>query len=71
MSARRLLTALAFAGLYLGAGFLGRQTILEGAEFSLVWPAAGVGVLWFLVQRARPASVDTVLLALVASGRTG
>lgn len=68
MSVRRLPTALVFAALYLGAGFLGRQTILEGAEFSLVWPAAGVGVLWFLVQRARPVSVDTVLLAAAAFG---
>lgn len=51
-SARHLVRAFAFAGLYLAAGYLGRQTILEGSTFSLIWPAGGVAVLWLLLQRA-------------------
>ena len=64
----RVVRALAFTGLYLAAGFLGRQAVLEGASFSRVWPAAGVGVVWFLLQQARVLSLDTVLLAVAAFG---
>ena len=43
-------------------GFLARSTTLPGAEFATVWPAAGVTVLWLLVRRAAPLSVDTALM---------
>ncbi|MFC5179548.1 ATP-binding protein [Nocardioides taihuensis] len=57
---RTLLWATAFTL----AGLLGRATIIEGATLSLVWPAAGVAVLWLLFQQAAPRSWDTVALAL-------
>lgn len=63
---RRAATTLAFAAAYLAAGFLGRQTILEDTSFSLIWPAAGVAVLWFLVQRAGLLGLDAALLAVVS-----
>lgn len=65
---RAVLRGLVFAAVYVAAGYLGRQTILTGATFSLIWPAAGVGVLWFLAQGARLRSVDTLLLAAAAFG---
>ncbi len=65
---RALGRGLVFAAVYVAAGYLGRQTILDGATFSLIWPAAGVGVLWFLAQGAGLRSVDTLLLAAAAFG---
>lgn len=58
--------AFAFAGCYLLAGALGRTTVLEGTSLSLVWPAAGVPLLWFLLRGATARSIDTPLLAIVA-----
>lgn len=63
---RRPVVTLAFALAYLAAGFLGRQTILDGTTFSLIWPAAGVAVLWLVVQQSGPLSLDTAALALVS-----
>jgi signal transduction histidine kinase len=56
-----------FAALFVVAALLGRLTILEGASLSLVWPAAGVAMVWFVAQRraAWPA-VDWVLLVLAS-----
>ena len=36
--------------------------MLPGTELAAVWPAAGVTVLWLLVRRAGPLSIDTALL---------
>lgn len=58
--------ALACAGVYLVAGWIGRTTVLEGTSLALVWPAAGVPLLWFLLRGASARSVDVPLLALVA-----
>lgn len=63
---RRPPVTLAFALAYLAAGLLGRQAVLDGTTFALVWPAAGVAVLWLLVQRSGLFSLDTVVLALVS-----
>lgn len=57
---------LAFALAYLAAGLIGRQAVLDDTVFALVWPAAGVAVVWLLVRRAEPFSPDTVVLALVS-----
>jgi len=46
--------SLGFAALFLLAAVAGRLTIQEGTSFSLVWPAAGVAVVWFVAQRAAP-----------------
>jgi PAS domain S-box-containing protein len=61
------LLTVAFAVAYVAAAALGRLTTLEGTtSFALVWPAAGVGVLWFLVRGAGVLSIDTLLLAAAA-----
>ena len=36
---------------YVAAAFLGRLTTFGGTPFALIWPAAGVAVLWFLLRR--------------------
>jgi signal transduction histidine kinase len=51
-----------FAVLHAVAVLLGRATVLPGQEVSLVWPAAGVAVLWLMWTR-RPVAV-LVTLAL-------
>lgn len=68
---RRLLYLVAFVG----AGFLGRATIVDGQALALVWPAAGVALLWFLGgPRGRWTWVDAALLAgatFAVNGLTG
>ncbi len=63
-----LATVGGFALLYLALGFVARSTVVEGTTFSLVWPAGGVAVLWFLVRNAGLLSVDTGLLAACVLG---
>ncbi len=58
--AQRLLVWLA---LYVAAGVLGRLTIIDGHALSLVWPAAGVGVLWLATSSRRRLPLDLVVLA--------
>lgn len=52
-----------FAGLFTLAGFVGRATIIDGRALSLVWPAAGIAVLWYLVEDVRWRSLDILALA--------
>ncbi|MFC7494548.1 MULTISPECIES: ATP-binding protein [unclassified Nocardioides] len=49
MTRARLFDLGAFAAYFLFAAFLGRQTVLEGSESALVWPAAGVAAAWLAV----------------------
>lgn len=42
---------LLFAAGYLLAAYAGRLTVMDGTNLSLVWPAAGVAVVWFAAQR--------------------
>ncbi|GAA3448114.1 ATP-binding protein [Planomonospora venezuelensis] len=57
---------LMFTVLYLIAVVAGRMTVIEGASLSLVWPAAGVAVLWFMAQRhERSWWPDVVALTVV------
>lgn len=44
---------LGFAVTYAVAAFLARQTVVPGADVSLVWPAAGVSVVWFVARAGR------------------
>ena len=52
--ARDARLVLGFAALYAFAAYLARQTVLPGADVSLVWPAAGVSVVWFVARAGRP-----------------
>ncbi|MEV8508458.1 ATP-binding protein [Actinoplanes sp. NPDC051475] len=55
-----------FTLLYLAATWLGRQTIMDGTNLSLVWPAAGVSAVWFLAQwRSRRRWLDVLALSVV------
>ncbi|OJF14232.1 ATP-binding protein [Couchioplanes caeruleus] len=73
--ATSLLRTAGFAALYLATTWLGRQTIMDGTNLSLVWPAAGVSAVWFLVQwRSRWRACDALALAgvtLVVNTATG
>jgi signal transduction histidine kinase len=56
----------AFTVLYLLATVAGRLTVMDDSNLSLVWPAAGVAVLWFCAQRRSPYRLlDGAALALV------
>lgn len=58
-------TLVGFAAIYAGAALVGRLTVLEGGEVSLVWPAAGVAVLWLAVRAN--GSLPRLDLAVLAS----
>ncbi|SDD90944.1 ATP-binding protein [Nocardioides lianchengensis] len=59
--------AVGCAVLYVAAGLLGRALLVEGTSLSLVWPAAGLPLLWFLLRRVRVRSIDVPLLAVAAA----
>ena len=65
-AAASLAMLLAFVVAYVAAAFLGRLTTFGGTPFALIWPAAGVAVLWFLLRGARAVSLDSVLLVVTA-----
>ncbi|EXG81585.1 ATP-binding protein [Cryptosporangium arvum] len=46
------LGSVGFATLFGLAAVAGRLTILDGTNLSLVWPAAGVSIVWFVARRA-------------------
>ncbi|GGK43174.1 hypothetical protein GCM10010124_40020 [Pilimelia terevasa] len=57
---------LGFTVLYLAATYAGRLTVMDHTSLSLVWPAAGVAVVWFCAQRrARWRWLDAVALTVV------
>ncbi|MGI5169927.1 ATP-binding protein [Spirillospora sp. CA-253888] len=61
---RRVARTAAFALVYLAAVWAGRRTIVDAADLSLVWPAAGVAVVWLLtVPRGRGRAADLAVLA--------
>ncbi len=43
-----------FVAVYAFAAYLARQSLLPGADVSLVWPAAGVSVVWLVARAGRP-----------------
>ncbi|TNM36551.1 diguanylate cyclase [Nocardioides albidus] len=48
----------AWAATFVAAGALGRMTIIDGGALSLVWPAAGVAMLWFATGERRTRPLD-------------
>ncbi|HEX5740165.1 MAG TPA: ATP-binding protein [Pilimelia sp.] len=70
-----LLRTSLFTGLYVLATYAGRMTVMDSANLSLVWPAAGVSAVWFLAQhRSRWRALDAVALAgvtMVVNTATG
>ncbi|KUL23777.1 ATP-binding protein [Actinoplanes awajinensis] len=61
-----LLRTVMFAAAYAIACAAGRLTVMDSSNLSLVWPAAGVAVIWFCAQRqARATWPDVAAFALV------
>ncbi|WP_240670380.1 diguanylate cyclase domain-containing protein [Actinoplanes solisilvae] len=61
-----LVRTLCFMVVYLFATYAGRLTVMDATNLSLVWPAAGVSAVWFLVQhRSRWRLVDALVLSVV------
>ncbi|MEU4624785.1 diguanylate cyclase [Actinoplanes sp. NPDC023801] len=61
-----VLRTLGFTLLYLAATYAGRLTVMDETNLSLVWPAAGVSAVWFLVQFTSPwRGLDVAALAVV------
>jgi PAS domain-containing protein len=66
--ARDLRLVLVFTALYAATCVLGRGTRVEGATVSLVWPAAGVSVLWLVARARRPWPwLDVLALAVTTA----
>lgn len=63
--ARRLLV---WCPLYVVAGLLGRLTIIDGVSLALVWPAAGIAVLWLASATRRTLPYDLGALAVLVFG---
>ena len=63
----RVLAIPAFTVLYVVAALSGRATAVEGQSLSLVWPAAGVGVIWFLTLTRRSEVVLSAVLVTVTT----
>ena len=57
-----------WATAFVAAGFVGRATILSDGVWGLVWPAAGVAMLWLATGSRRTWWYDAPVLALCAFG---
>lgn len=72
---RRWPEHLAMAALFTAAVLVGRATRMNGTGLALIWPAAGIGVLWVARARGRRqtvvASTLLAVLAGVLNGVTG
>jgi signal transduction histidine kinase len=63
---RSLRRTAGFALLYVLATYAGRLTVMDATNLSLVWPAAGILAVWFVLQRqSRWRALDAVALAAV------
>ncbi len=63
-----------WTAVFVGAGYVGRATIIDGSALSLVWPAAGVAVLWICTSSRRTVAIDLAAFALagfVVNATTG
>jgi signal transduction histidine kinase len=55
-----------FAVAYLIAVWVGRLTVMDDINLSMVWPAAGIAAVWFCAQREAPARwADVAALAVI------
>lgn len=52
---------------YTAAALLGRLTVLEDTSLALIWPAAGVGIVWLLVCDARGIRGGVALLTVATA----
>jgi diguanylate cyclase (GGDEF)-like protein len=57
-----------WTALYLAAALIGRATRPEDSPVALVWPAAGIAVLWILLTPIRTRWLSALLLLVSATG---
>lgn len=63
------LATLGWALIFLGAVYLGRLTVISGTSLNLLWPAAGVAVVWLALHRRSPVLwLDALALAAITTG---
>ncbi|GAB1695120.1 ATP-binding protein [Krasilnikovia sp. M28-CT-15] len=60
----------AFAAVFAAAFTAGRMTVMSGSSMALLWPAAGVAIVWFCAQCRSPILWADVL-ALITIGLVG
>jgi len=66
---RALRVHLIMGGLYIAAALLGRMTTTADSDVALVWPAAGVGMVWvFYAARERLGTATAVIGVGIAAG---
>ncbi|MFG1929024.1 ATP-binding protein [Cryptosporangium sp. NPDC048952] len=67
MRVLRSLAAIAlFTAVYAAATVAGRMTVMDDTNLSMIWPAAGAGVVWFCARRdARNRWIDLLALIMV------
>lgn len=63
--------AIGFAVAYFVVGVVARLTVVEGQTVSLVWPGAGIAMLWLLAEDPRRQARVLVPLAAIHAGITG
>jgi PAS domain S-box-containing protein len=63
---RSLLRTVGFSVLYVFTTYLGRRTVMDATNLSLVWPAAGVLAVWATTQwRSRQRWMDVLYLFVI------
>lgn len=53
-----------WSAMFVGFGFVGRATLVDGHTLSLVWPAAGIAALWVMSGWGRTTLADLTALAV-------
>jgi PAS domain S-box-containing protein len=56
-----------FTALFVVAVYLGRLTVVPGTQMSLVWPAAGVAAVWFMLTKSRLEMASAVVALGIAT----
>ncbi|MEO5652623.1 MAG: hypothetical protein ABIN79_00125 [Marmoricola sp.] len=53
-----------WSAMFVGFGFVGRATLVDGHTLSLVWPAAGIAALWVMSGWGRTTLANLTALAV-------
>ena len=59
-----LVQLVGWSAMFVGFGFVGRATLVDGRTLSLVWPAAGIAALWVMAGWGRTTASTLVALAV-------
>ncbi|RZU50830.1 phospho-acceptor domain-containing protein [Krasilnikovia cinnamomea] len=62
-----LLRTAGFAAVYAAAFAAGRMTVISGSSLALLWPAAGIAIVWLCAQRRSPVLwADALALTIIS-----